>query len=125
MEGCRQEEVEEKLLTYFAPVKICRHSSFVRLLFENQALSGAIDPDREEDRKFLEYLFDLDFQQVCEGRLKPVELFAVLKKKPRAQIARTLFSHLGSALKPTGKRARIPVICKEIATLAALPSAPK
>lgn len=81
MEGIRQEEIESLLNNYFTPLKMFKYGAFMRLICTHPELGKRFDPDIEEDREYLRYIFDLDRRQVENGRLRPTEMLAVYEKK--------------------------------------------
>lgn len=85
MEGIRQEEIPRQLSKWFSPIKMFTYGSFMRLICTNPVIGKMLDPDREEDRRYLEDLFELDLKLVREGKLRPTELFGVFRKKPQSR----------------------------------------
>jgi hypothetical protein len=85
MEGIRQEQIEKLIRICFSPVKIFRCGSFMRLICTDPVVGPSLNPDVEQDRAYLEYLFDLDVKQVNDGKLRPTEMFAVFAKKGYAK----------------------------------------
>lgn len=81
MEGIRQEEIESEILKYFKAVKCFKYGSFIRMICANNYIGANMDPEREQDKNYLEYLFQLDLKQIEENRLRPTEMFAVFEKK--------------------------------------------
>jgi len=79
MEGIRQEEIEELVKIYFAPVKVFKYGSFIRMICTHPELGKRIDPDKKEDREYLEHLFRLDLRQIEEKKLRPTEMLAVFE----------------------------------------------
>ena len=79
MEGVRQEEIEPEILKYFTPVKCFKYGSFMRMICANKHIGANINPDKDEDRRYLESLFRLDLEQIELGRLRPTEMFAVFR----------------------------------------------
>jgi hypothetical protein len=62
-------------------MKIHKYNSFMRLICTNPYFASRLDPERPEDREFLEGLMKLDYEQVQSGRLRPTEIFGVFKKR--------------------------------------------
>ncbi len=81
MEGIRQEEIEPEILKYFKAIKCFKYGAFSRIICTNKYIGTNMDPEKEEDKNYLEYLFNLDLQQIEESRLRPTEMFAVFQKK--------------------------------------------
>jgi ubiquinone/menaquinone biosynthesis C-methylase UbiE len=81
MEGIRQEEIPSLIMTWFEPVKLFTYGAFIRILCTHPVIGNALDPSRPEEREYLEELFRLDLTLVREGRARPTEMFAVLKKR--------------------------------------------
>lgn len=81
MEGIRQEEIPEQVNRYFTAIKLFEYGSFMRLVCTNPELGKRFDPDNEEDREYLEYLFQLDLKQIDTKRLRPTEMLGVFEKK--------------------------------------------
>ncbi|MCX7110511.1 MAG: class I SAM-dependent methyltransferase [Proteobacteria bacterium] len=86
MEGVRQEEIEALLSDYFTPVKMFKYGSFMRMICTHPNLGKRFDPDIEEDRQYLQRLFDLDLRQIEEGVLRPTEILAVYEKKDAVDV---------------------------------------
>jgi ubiquinone/menaquinone biosynthesis C-methylase UbiE len=103
MEGIRQEEIESQIARYFAPVKLFKFGSFMRLICTNQIIGKSFDPGLPEDRAYLEHLFSLDLEQVATGRLRPTEMFGVF-----ARLEETKLEHVNdsSMWDTIGKRIR-------------------
>jgi SAM-dependent methyltransferase len=80
MEGIRQEEIEPEILKHFKAIKCFKYGAFMRIICTNNCIGANIDPGKEEDRIYLEYLFNLDLQQIEQGKLRPTEMFAVFEK---------------------------------------------
>ena len=59
MEGIRQEEIESQINKYFAPIKMLKYGSFIRLICTHPELGKRIGPSNEADRQYLETSFDL------------------------------------------------------------------
>jgi SAM-dependent methyltransferase len=83
MEGIRQEEIESQISRWFSPLKVFKYGAFMRLICTHPILGKNINPDVPEDLKYLDYLCNLDLEQVKEQKLRPTEIFAVYKKNPR------------------------------------------
>ena len=81
MEGIRQEEIETLLLKFFQPDKMYKYGSFMRMICTHPELGRRFDPDVAEDKAYLEGLCELDLTQIEQGKLRPTEMLAVLKKK--------------------------------------------
>ena len=81
MEGVRQEEIEPVMSDYFTPVKEFKYGSFIRMICTHPQLGIRFDPDIEEDRQYLQSIFDLDLSQIKDGKLRPTEIFGIYKKK--------------------------------------------
>ena len=81
MEGIRQEEIESQINKYFAPIKMFKYGSFIRLICTHPELGKRICPSKEADREYLETLFRLDLQQIEENKLRPTEMLAVFEKR--------------------------------------------
>lgn len=94
MEGIRQEQIERLILKCFSPIKMFKYGSFMRLICTDPVVGPSLNPDVEEDRKYLEYLSNLDVKQVKEGNLRPTELFAVFEKKPTCKRSGWFFEKL-------------------------------
>ena len=84
MKGIRQEEVELQVGKFFTPIKMFKYGSFMRMICTHPELGRRLDPDRITDREYLEYLFQLDLQQVQMKKLRPTEMLAVYIKKDSA-----------------------------------------
>jgi hypothetical protein len=88
MEGIRQEEIEEQINNYFAPVKLFKFGSFARLVCTNPIVGQRFDADSPDDRAYLESLFSLDLEQVATGRLRPTEMLGVFARLDEATVER-------------------------------------
>ncbi|MBK7000870.1 MAG: methyltransferase domain-containing protein [Rhodoferax sp.] len=86
MEGIRQEEIEPLLNDYFVPTKMFKYGSFMRMVCTHPDLGKRFDPGIEADKRYLQSLFDLDVQQVEEGRLRATEMLAVYEKKDSVNV---------------------------------------
>jgi ubiquinone/menaquinone biosynthesis C-methylase UbiE len=86
MEGIRQEEIESQINTYFAPIKMLKYGSFIRLICTHPELGKRIGPSNEADRQYLETLFRLDLQQIEENKLRATEMLAVFEKRALADV---------------------------------------
>jgi glycosyltransferase involved in cell wall biosynthesis/SAM-dependent methyltransferase len=86
MEGIRQEEIEEQVNKYFTALKSFKYGSFMRMICTHPELGKRFDPEKEEDRKYLEYLFRLDLEQVEQKKLRPTEMLAVYWKRKAGNI---------------------------------------
>jgi SAM-dependent methyltransferase len=80
MEGIRQEEIEPVILRWFTPIKLARYNAYMRMICTNPYLGARLDPDKDEDRKYLEDLIKLELQLVESKKLKPTEMFGVFKR---------------------------------------------
>ncbi len=81
MEGIRQEEIPSLLGKYFFPIKMFEYGSFMRMICTHPELGPRFDPDRKEDRKYLERLFRLDLRQIEKKILRPTEMLAIYEKR--------------------------------------------
>lgn len=81
MEGIRQEDIPSVTMKRLEPVKVFTYGSFVRVICTHPTIGAALDPDRTEDRQYLERVFEYDLELVRQERLRPTEMFAVFKKK--------------------------------------------
>ena len=81
MEGIRQEEIERQIYNYFDPLKVFKYNSFIRMICTHPVIGKRIDPDKQQDRKYLEKLFSLDLQQIEDRNLRATEMFGVFTKK--------------------------------------------
>jgi ubiquinone/menaquinone biosynthesis C-methylase UbiE len=81
MEGIRQEDIEPLLNEWFVAEKVFRYNGFMRLIATNPYLGARLDPDREDDRRYLEKLIALDYKSVQSGRLRATELFGVFSPR--------------------------------------------
>jgi len=117
MEGIRQEEIEEELGNWFSPVKMYKYGAFMRLICLNQILAPALDTDVPEAREILEDLFRLDLEQVREGRLRPTEMYAVLRKRGAVQVAGKHLRSLARSICDKDHRKHIPITIKELMLL--------
>ena len=79
MEGIRQEEIEAVMSRWFSPIKVVRYNAYMRIICAESSLGARLDPTKDEDRKYLEELINLELQQVESGNLRPTELFGVFK----------------------------------------------
>ncbi len=86
MEGIRQEEIELQASKFFTPIKMFKYGSYMRMICTNPELGRRLDPDTKADREYLEYLFQLDLQQVQMKNLRPTEMLAVYIKKDLADV---------------------------------------
>jgi SAM-dependent methyltransferase len=84
MEGIRQEEIEPLMKRWFMPLKVFRYNAFMRMICTNWYLGARLNPDEEEDRRYLEHLIGLETEAIDAGRLKPTEMFGVFTKLNRA-----------------------------------------
>ena len=87
MEGIRQEELEDQLSHWFHPLQMFKYNSFVRLICTHPTIAPAFDPDRPEDRAYLDSLYRLDLDQIARGNLRPTEMFAVYERRPATELA--------------------------------------
>jgi hypothetical protein len=58
-----------------------KYGSFMRMICTHPELGGRLDSDTKADREYLEYLFQLDLQQVQMNKLRPTEMLAVYIKR--------------------------------------------
>jgi len=86
MEGIRQEEIESQINKYFAPIKMLKYGSFIRLICTHPELGKRIGPSNDADREYLETLFRLDLQQIEENKLRPTEMLAVFEKRASVDV---------------------------------------
>jgi len=86
MEGIRQEDIPAQIDKYFAPVKMFRYGSFMRMICTHPEVGKRLDPDKKEDREYLEQLFRLDLQQVEKNKLRPTEMLALYEKRASIDI---------------------------------------
>lgn len=82
MEGIRQEEIESLMGRWFQAEQAFRYNSFMRLICTNPHLGVRLDPEVDEDRRYLEELIELDFRMVQTGRLRATELFGTFTRRP-------------------------------------------
>ena len=80
-EGIRQEEIPSLVEHWFQPVKVFTYGAFVRIICTHPVLGQVFDPERPEDRRYLETVFEHDLRLVREGRLRPTEMFGVFTLK--------------------------------------------
>jgi SAM-dependent methyltransferase len=83
MEGIRQEEIPGLLELFFTPIKYFPFGAVMRLICTNPQLGKHFDPDKDEDRTYLEKIFQTDIELVKEGKLRPTEMLGVYIKRPR------------------------------------------
>lgn len=81
MEGIRQEEIEPLMAEWFIPIKVFRYNAYMRMICTNEFLGTRLNPDKDDDREYLEGLIKLELQQIEKGKLRPTEMFGVFKKK--------------------------------------------
>lgn len=94
MEGIRQEQIEKLIRKCFSPIKMFKYGSFMRLICTDPVVGPSLNPDVEEDKEYLEHLFNLDVKQVEDGKLRPTEMFAVFEKKPICKRSGRFFEKL-------------------------------
>jgi hypothetical protein len=82
MEGIRQEEIEAEMLKWFKPLKLYKYNAFMRLICTNAYLGARLNPEKTEDRVFMDKLIEREIREIECGRLKPTELFGIFEKKP-------------------------------------------
>lgn len=81
MEGIRQEEIESLMAQWFSAIKQFKYNAYMRMICTNDFLGARLDPDKDDDREYLEELIKLELQQIEKGNLRPTEMFGVFKKK--------------------------------------------
>ena len=87
MEGIRQEEIELQASKFLTPIKMFKYGSFMRMICTHPELGRRLDPDTITDREYLEYLFELDLQQIQMKKLRPTEMLAVYIKKDSVDLS--------------------------------------
>jgi hypothetical protein len=118
MEGVRQEEVEEQILKYFAPIKLFKFDAISRLILNHPVLGALFDVDTREDRDYVEGLIDLDMAQIESGRLRPTEMFGVFEARSLPSVAVHVLASLARVCARPGGSARIPAHLKELLVVA-------
>jgi ubiquinone/menaquinone biosynthesis C-methylase UbiE len=81
MEGIRQEEIPGLLTDWFNPVKMFTYGSFIRMICTHPVIGSTFDPDRPDDRFYLEQLFAYDLALIASGQLRATELFGVFEQR--------------------------------------------
>jgi SAM-dependent methyltransferase len=88
MEGIRQEEILPLLRKHFSPIFEHRHGAFMRIICTVYPDLGlALDPQKNESRRYLDFLIDSDDCSVRYGILRPLEIWGVYKASGMAVAA--------------------------------------
>jgi len=80
MEGIRQEDILPLLRKHFTAIFEHRHGAFMRIICTVYPELGlALDPQKSESRRYLDFLIDSDDCCVRYGILRPLEIWGVYK----------------------------------------------
>jgi hypothetical protein len=66
---------------WFSAIKQFKYNAYMRMICTNDFLGARLDPDKNDDREYLEELIKLELQQIEKGNLRPTEMFGVFKQQ--------------------------------------------